>query len=65
MRQGHGKVKAMPRQDQNKVKTKSGQLHGKISERFGQGKNKVKDKSRQCLEARSRQDQCKVKAKQP
>ena len=43
----------------------SGQDHYEVKERFRQGKSKVEERLRPGREARTRQDKCKVKAKQP
>ena len=65
--QGHGRVKAGSTQGQGKANasSRSGQLDGKVKEMFRQGKSKVKERSREGWEARTRQDQSKVKAQQP
>ena len=52
-------------QGRDKVKASSWQSQGKVKVRFRQGKSKVKERARPFREARTRQDKCKVKAKQP
>ena len=55
-------MKERSRQGQGKFMTRGRQGQGKVKERFRQGKSKGKERSRQGQEARTRQDQCKVKA---